>query len=538
MILAAYQQTIKSPKRSWLAYGAVAALAASVLLIIVVRIRTLNIPLERDEGEYAYAGQLLLDGVPPYKLAYNMKLPGIYAAYAGIMALFGQTTAGIHFGFLLINLATLALLFLVARRLLDSAHAVVACVCYALFSMCRGVLGLEGHATNLVVLAAMAGLLLLLKARQSGSLWTFAWSGVAFGLSFISKQPGLVFGFLGLLILLRDLAIAGTPLRMAFKRAAFFCTGLAAPFLLTCLLMAWAGTFDRFWFWTVIYARTHATLLTWKEGCYYLSFFYRYAGPLQWAWPVAALGLFFLVRDRQQSEARFIISSLLAVSLIAFTTSFYFTSHYFIMVLPALCLLIAVAFRRLARAVGEGFAAGLLALACAAFIFASRALWFEFSPLIACRSIYGDNPFPEAVEIGNYIRQNSRPDDTIAVLGSEPEIYFYAHRHSATGYIYMYDLMQPHQYALRMQEETARQIEAAKPAYMVFVSVDYSWLVTSASQFPIVDWSKTYSAANYDSICVAWLLSNRTDFVWGEEISRHAYTNCEHVTILKRKPGV
>ena len=41
-----------------------------------VRLRLLDFPLERDEGEYAYAGQLMLQGIPPYKLAYNMKLPG------------------------------------------------------------------------------------------------------------------------------------------------------------------------------------------------------------------------------------------------------------------------------------------------------------------------------------------------------------------------------------------------------------------------------------------------------------------------------
>src|SRR5438046_6526839 len=42
-------------------------------LTTAVRIRLLGIPLERDEGEYAYAGQLLLQGIPPYKLAYSMK---------------------------------------------------------------------------------------------------------------------------------------------------------------------------------------------------------------------------------------------------------------------------------------------------------------------------------------------------------------------------------------------------------------------------------------------------------------------------------
>jgi len=46
--------------------------------------------VERDEGEYADAGQLILQGVPPYTLAYNMKFSGTYAAYAVIMAIFGQ----------------------------------------------------------------------------------------------------------------------------------------------------------------------------------------------------------------------------------------------------------------------------------------------------------------------------------------------------------------------------------------------------------------------------------------------------------------
>src|SRR5580658_5221886 len=105
----------------------------TVLLVVVVRLRLLSIPLERDEGEYAYAGQLILEGVPPFKLAFNIKLPGTYAAYAAMMALLGQTTEEIHFGFLLVNLAALALLYLIARRMLDAEQAALACICYALF---------------------------------------------------------------------------------------------------------------------------------------------------------------------------------------------------------------------------------------------------------------------------------------------------------------------------------------------------------------------------------------------------------------------
>src|SRR5512136_3438095 len=86
-----------SKYRPWIAVAIVIAFVAAV------RIRLLQIPLERDEGEFAYMGQLMLQGIPPYLLAYNMKFPGIYAAYALMMAIFGQTIAAIHLGLMIVN---------------------------------------------------------------------------------------------------------------------------------------------------------------------------------------------------------------------------------------------------------------------------------------------------------------------------------------------------------------------------------------------------------------------------------------------------
>src|SRR5262249_56042265 len=72
--------------------------AAVVLAAGVIRLRLIDVPLDRDEGEYAYFGQLLLDAIPPYAGAYNLKLPGIYDAYALVLGVFVQTTAGIRAG--------------------------------------------------------------------------------------------------------------------------------------------------------------------------------------------------------------------------------------------------------------------------------------------------------------------------------------------------------------------------------------------------------------------------------------------------------
>jgi hypothetical protein len=61
------------PKESISTWWLWIAVAVIVVFVAAIRIRLLQIPLERDEGEFAYMGQLMLQGIPPYFLAYNMK---------------------------------------------------------------------------------------------------------------------------------------------------------------------------------------------------------------------------------------------------------------------------------------------------------------------------------------------------------------------------------------------------------------------------------------------------------------------------------
>src|SRR5256886_13821815 len=160
---------------------------------IAIRIRLLGIPLERDEGEYAYAGQLMLQGIPPYKLAYNMKFPGTYAAYAVIMSIFGQTITGIHLGLLLVNAATVALIFLLGRRLVNTTAGIAAAASYAVLSVTPSVLGFAGHATHFVMLPVLGGTLLLLGESDRQAFGRLFASGLLFGLCLLMQQPALFF---------------------------------------------------------------------------------------------------------------------------------------------------------------------------------------------------------------------------------------------------------------------------------------------------------------------------------------------------------
>ena len=95
--------------------------------------------------------------------------------------------------------------------------------------------------------------------------------------------------------------------------------------------------------------------------------------------------------------------------------------------------------------------------------------------------------------IGSYIREHSGAGSRIAVIGSEPQIYFYSRRHSATGYIYTYALTEPQKYASAMEEEMIHEVEAAVPEFVVLVHIRKSWFDLSAREERIFDWAKRYT---------------------------------------------
>jgi hypothetical protein len=101
------------------------------------------------------------------------------------------------------------------------------------------------------------------------------------------------------------------------------------------------------------------------------------------------------------------------------------------------------------------------------------------------------NPFPESLPAAQYIKQNTREDDRIFVYGSEPQLYFYSNRKSATGYIYMYDLAYRHPYLGWMQSDMIREVELNRPRMIVYVSTATSWLAEPKMVDPLSDWLAT-----------------------------------------------
>src|SRR5262249_13190422 len=156
--------------------------AAVVLAAGVIRLRLIDVPLDRDEGEDAYFGQLLLNGIPPYAGAYNLKLPGIYDVYPLILALFGQTTAGSRARLLLTASATTVATYLRGVCLAGPVAGVGAAATYAALSLNPKVLGIAAYAEHFALLPVVAGALVLWRAGRDRHPALVSTCGVLFGL--------------------------------------------------------------------------------------------------------------------------------------------------------------------------------------------------------------------------------------------------------------------------------------------------------------------------------------------------------------------
>jgi 4-amino-4-deoxy-L-arabinose transferase-like glycosyltransferase len=518
-----------------------------LLFVGLIRVRLLDMPLERDEGEYAYAGQLILQGVPPYELAYNMKLPGTYFIYALGMAVFGETSAGVHLTLLAANALTIVFVFLLARKLFGTTAGLVACASYGVMSVSVPVLGMAAHATQFVVLFAVPATLLLWNAVEKNLRWTLFFSGLLYGLAFLMKQQGICFCLFGWLFVVAKAMREKSLLSPGFmKKVCVFSGGMLLPFGLTCLVLACAGVFSRFWFWTFTYAHSYVTAVSLSEGWQHLVAYLKGSFDVTLGfWVILILGLPLAFCDKGIRRQTFFAAGFGLFSFLGVAVGLYFRTHYFVMALPAFAILTGASVVSMQRAVRFQIAANvfkslpliLFATALSWVVYYQSQFFFEWSPAQNGRIIYGLDPFEESIAVAQYVRDHSAPDTRIAVVGSEPEIYFYAHRRSATGYIYTYTLMESQPNALEMQRDMIREIETNQPEFLLSVACGNSWLIQPRSDRTILRWCEEYAGRFYEPVgFVRKSSAGGVESFWDEAAKAHLTDGGEYIVIYKLKP--
>lgn len=451
------------------------------VLVIGIRMRLASMPLERDEGEYGYMAQLFLQGATPYTEAYGMKFPGIYLAYTAIIGMLGATDVAIRVALIFMVLASAAAIGCIVSRLVNFWSGCCAAASFGVLSLAGSMLGITANAEHFVLLSALLGILLLWEAQ----LWeSCVVGGALLGFAGCVKQQGLIFVFCGAAWALFTIKRLPHKFLSTRRAAALLLLGIAIPFLLIGIWLVETKTVGPFAFWCFEYARHYGSTYGLSDG--WKHFWHTFMPILKenaTLFVAAGVGVWLCIHNHQRRALAFALV-LGSAGFVAASPGLIFRPHYFLFLIPALSILAGVSLGRLR----------LLALPVLLIPLAMQwKLFFKDTPDQASQRLYPNNAFTEARQIGLWLGANLPVRTPIGILGSEPEILFYARRPSASPYIYIYPLMEPHPLAAGMQDDYIKGLERTHPPVVIHVRIPASWLANpERSEKRIFEWLPTF----------------------------------------------
>jgi 4-amino-4-deoxy-L-arabinose transferase-like glycosyltransferase len=468
-----------------------------LLLVAALRIPLLDIPFERDEGEYAYIGWRLEHNELPYRDWVDQKPPAIFWVYRLALSLPLEPVRATHFVGLLFAAASSCALFLLGLRFMSQFWAWIAAALFAVLAADPLVQGTAANTELFMLLPLILSQIALLRAASNSqrNVLFMILAGALTGIAITFKQVAAVNWFF--LVGLYPVFVAG---KERWRGALAFVIWSAAG------VIAVLG-FAALYFWL----RHGLQDLIYNVFTHNLEYISAVRASVRFrlckdtlallgrtqmiVWIAAAAGLASLLITNRPKWCLF-LAGWIVTSMIGVSASGYFFPHYFQQLLPPLALAAAAGAERLdgiqllrkfpswSRRVALG---SILALLPA---MVSYPFLFTYTPAEAVRKIYPREFFAEMPELGRRIASVTPPEGRVFIFGAEPELLFYARRISATRYIFLFPLYGPYRNALEKQMAAADEILRAQP-WAAFYLPNNLFFASGSEQY-FTRWSLSY----------------------------------------------
>ena len=500
------RKTIDKTKNQSTSYLLYIFSAVLTTLYLYSRIITLQVPLSRDEGAYAYLGRLAMNGKIPYRDFYEMKPPLLYYLYGTGGFLFGYSDTGLRLFALFLNLATAFIIYKTCRKIFNKPVSFFASSTYLILLINAAAFGFAMISEHLVNLFLAAAFLVLLNRNYKYNVFV---SGFIFGLALMIKQSALIIAAPAFLYIVFQAWKERDKVNF-YKPILFFGAAYLTVVILAVLALNVSGALKEavYWLWT--HPSQYASSVESKN---ILGYFINSINALYSQSPVL---LSIFVISLLWSAGRFLKSKklidgflvlLFGFSFLTVFPGFRFYGQYWQLVFPSAAILIASMWNALEN---SGYFSGIkikfITWALAIVItydIVSHSVYFKTKEIdLIVRQAYSENPFIEIKKLSNLLGERLLPEDKIFVFGSEPQVYVYTKKNAISKHFYHTFLSNNNAENKAREQECIADFNREKPKYAVLNLFPISWMFKeNSSQFVYTNAFKILEKA-YEKILV------------------------------------
>jgi 4-amino-4-deoxy-L-arabinose transferase-like glycosyltransferase len=373
---------------------------------VILRLPFLQEPLDGDEGIYSSIAMWLDHGAVLYKDLVDLKPPLLFYIYLSIFKLFGWSALSLRSFSLFYSLIGTIMIFFIGRRLLNERSGLSAALLFAVFSGGPMIEGAGANAEVFMILPMMLALLFFLRNE-------YLLAGLLSGLAIMIKQVAL-YNFLALIgfnlwPVLKDRRQWLDALKINGRLIVGF---MVVPALFL-VYFAFKGALNDLIEATILVGvrNIKPNLLFFLARTVYIALL---ENSLLWLLAIAAIVHIWLTKSSRQLKYLTIWAGF---SLLGVFTGGYAFGHYYIQIIPALCLLSGVALVSWQELGSSTFFRRILIIGLvilvAMIVFVEYKYYLVYSPAEISMAKYGSPLNVVAQRIGLKIKERTGPDDLV-----------------------------------------------------------------------------------------------------------------------------
>ncbi len=503
-----------------------------IVLFAALRWNNFDAPLTRDEGEYAYAAQLLAHGLAPYEHAFIQKPPLVFYSYWladfflphkfwALRLLACACVAG----------ATILLGF-IARLEFGKSFALPVMWLVTPMLLLPGINQFTANTEMFMLLPLLATIAIYCHSRRHGHKpghWFAAGFLGATTLCYkYTALPVLFFVYLVWSVEMWGATNNSRPLLRCWFSA------LAGGIIAAAAILGFFLVHDggkRLWECTVLFNRYYTQTNLFGTAAF--------VSQIQELW--SAWWILFLIPWAafwKPSPRIFFWLGMFVCATFATGASAY--RHYYIIMMPFWALLTIVGIHKLVTLIAQNLSrpsewlATLFTAVVVILVIRPDVPWLVRTQESFAEMKLGKwSPFLESPLVAKRVAELSSPRDLVYVAGSEPQILYYAGRFSSTRFITAYPFTYPPAPVAKLyQAEAIRDLKNHPPTLIVLVQSATSWPGQQTAPLDFMVFLNQLLNQNYE--LVGGFVAHGQNVRWAEPLAASEFPNAS-LALFKRK---